>query len=237
MIVIVAIAALLLGFSKAGVAGMLGPLVTVLLALVLPADDAIGLQLPMLIFADTFAIAAYWRRWEASLLPALLLSAVIGIVAGTWILSEISEVGLRRLIGVVVLLFVAAYLVRRRAIDMARRRRWAFAAGSTAGLSSTIAHTGGPPIVMYLIGSGLEPTRFVATAAVFFAIVNLAKVPGYLYADLFDAGLIVSTLWAWLMIPIGVFLGRRLVGRIDRVTFERVMLTLMAVGAVVLLAG
>ena len=62
MIVGVAVAAFLIGFSKAGVAGTLGPIVTVLLALTIPADDAVGLLLPILIVADWFTLAAHWRQ-------------------------------------------------------------------------------------------------------------------------------------------------------------------------------
>jgi len=238
MIAIVALAALLLGFGKAGVAGTLGPLVTVLLALALPADDAIGLQLPMLIFADSFAVAAYWRKWDRQMLPALLGSAVLGIIVGTIVVSSVSEAGLRRLIGIAMLTFAAFYVWSRGfVISEARRGRWAFLAGSTAGLSSTISHAGGPPILMYLMSSGLEPRRFVGTTVAFFAIVNLIKVPGYFYADLFNADLIVSTLWAWLMIPVGVALGRALVRRINRAWFERVMLVLLVAGSLLLLLG
>jgi uncharacterized membrane protein YfcA len=67
------------------------------------------------------------------------------------------------------------------------------AAGSVAGFTSTVAHAGGPPIVVYLLMAGLTPVGFVATSVAFFAIVNLIKVPGYVVAGLFDGELILST--------------------------------------------
>lgn len=236
MIALVALAALMLGFGKAGIAGTLGPFATVLMTLALPADDAIGLLLPMLIFADVFSVASYWRRWEGRLLPPLLLSATVGIAVGTLVVSSISEEWLQRLIAVALLVF-AAFYARGRRVQLSRRlqRPWAMAAGSSAGFTSTLAHSGGPPIVVYLMTASLDPVRFVGTSVAFFAAVNLIKVPGYFYADLFDGELIVSTMPAWLLIPVGVVLGRLLVGRIDRAVFERVTLVLLVIGSLVLL--
>jgi len=236
MVWYVALAGLLLGFGKAGIAGALGPFVTLVLVLAMPADDALGLALPMLMFADTFSLAAYWRTWETKLLPLLMGAAIVGIIAGTALISSISEEWLRRFIAVAMLLFAAAYLASRSAVRLPDgRRSWGVAAGAASGFTSTIAHSGGPPIVIYLLAVGLEPKRLVGTSVAFFAVINLIKVPGYFIAGLFDTELIVSTLWAWITIPIGVILGRWLVDRIDRARFETTTVALLAAGAVVLL--
>lgn len=238
MLGFIALAALLLGFGKAGVAGTLGPFVTVVLVLALPADDALGVALPMLIVADGFAVAAYWRKWEVRLLPPLLASAVVGIAAGTLVVTSISEEWLQRLIAVSMLAFAAAYVASSGIrLTSGTRRPWALAAGTMAGFTSAVAHAGGPPIVVYLMTAGLEPRRFVATSVAFFATINLIKVPGYLVAGLFDGALIRSTMWAWLLIPVGVGLGRLLVDRIDRTRFERITVALLVVGSIVLLVA
>lgn len=236
MIALVAIAALLIGFGKAGVAGTLGPLVTVVMALALPADDALGLLLPMLMVADAFAVGAYWRRWETRLLPRLLVAAFVGIAIGTAVISAIDETWLQRLIAVSMLGFAVLYFRGRRLrFTSQAERSWAVAAGSMAGFTSTVAHAGGPPLVVYLLMAGLAPATFVATSVAFFAVVNLIKVPGYFYAGLFDGELILATAWTWLLIPVGVALGRMLVDRIDRGRFEVVTVILLIGGALVLL--
>ena len=83
--------------------------------------------------------------------------------------------------------------------------------------------------------TSLPPRRFVATSAFLFATTNLLKVPAYFAAGLFNGDLIVSTMWTWVMIPIGVLVGRSLVDRINRAWFERVTVVLLSVGALVLL--
>ena len=236
MNVLLAIAGLLLGFGKAGAAGAFGPLVTVVLVLSMPANDALGVVLPMLIVADVFSVAAYWKEWEIRLLPPLVLASIAGVVLGTLLISSVSDEWLRRVIGIALLVFVAMqFATSGIRIEPRHHRPWAFGAGSVAGFTSTVAHAGGPPIAMYLMTVGLEPRRFVATSAAYFAVINLIKVPGYFIAGIFDGELILSTIWSWVLIPVGVGLGRMLVTRIDRAVFERVLLALLGIGSIVLL--
>ena len=236
MVGTIALAAFLIGFSKAGVAGTLGPFVTVLVALAIGADDAIGLLLPMLIIADWFTVAAHWRHWDSSIYRRLLVAATVGIVIGSFIISGVDEAALRRIIAIAMLAFAVFYAFSKSVrLDPDRRERNAWPAGVIAGIVSTLAHLGGPPIFVYLMTTNLSPRRFVATSAFLFASINLLKVPGYFAAGLFDGDLIVSTMWTWLMIPIGVLVGRLLVERINREWFERVTVVLLAAGALVLL--
>ena len=232
----VALAAFLIGFNKAGVAGTLGPFVTVLVALSIPADDAIGLLLPILIVADWFTLAAHWRQWDTKIYLRLLLAALIGIAVGYVVISSVDEIALRRIIAVAMLGFALFYLKSRSIrLDPQKSDRYAWPAGATSGLISTLAHLGGPPVFIYLMTTSLSPRRFVATSAVLFATINLLKVPGYFFAGLFDGELIVSTMWAWVMIPIGVGVGRALVDKINRERFEKTTVVLLTVGALLLL--
>ena len=52
--------------------------------------------------------------------------------------------------------------------------------GAVAGFTSMIAHAGGPPFQIYVLPQHLPRDTFVGTGVVFFALVNLVKVPPYL---------------------------------------------------------
>lgn len=238
MVYSVGLAAFLIGFNKAGLAGTLGPFVTVLLALSIPADDAVGLLLPILIVADWFTLAAHWREWDTSIYLRLLLASLVGIAVGSVVISVVSETVLRRVIAVAMLGFVMFYIKSRSIrLDPEKSDRYVWPAGATSGLISTLAHLGGPPVFVYLMTTNLNPRRFVATSAVLFATINLLKVPGYFLAGLFNGELIVSTMWTWVMIPVGVLVGRALVDKINRDKFEKVTVVLLGVGAVLLLVS
>ena len=236
MIIAIAIAAFLIGFSKAGVGGSLGPFVTVLVALTIPADDAIGLLLPMMILADWFTIAAHWRRWDRAIVLRLLGAAIAGIAVTSLVISNVNAEQLRNIIALAMLGFVAFHLWGKRphsAAAVARKHAWPV--GFISGVVSTLAHLGGPPIVSYLLTTDLKPRRLVATSAALFTAINLLKVPAYFYAGLFDADLVAQTWWTWSAIPLGVATGRALVDRIDRVFFDRMTTTLLVGGAIILL--
>jgi len=237
VLIVIAIAAFLIGFSKAGVGGTLSPFVTVLVALSLPADDAIGLLLPMLIVADWFTITAHWRQWVTPIVLRLLAASTVGIILGSTILGSISEPALRNLIAIAMLIFAVYYLVTktRVAAHLSMTRTWP--AGFVAGLSSSLAHLGGPPILAYLLTTDLSPRKFVATSAALFTITNMFKVPAYFFAGLFDGDLIMSVWYAWFTIPFGVIIGRALVGRLNREMFDRITTTLLIGGAIVLLVS
>ncbi|MDX1450618.1 MAG: sulfite exporter TauE/SafE family protein, partial [Acidimicrobiia bacterium] len=160
----------------------------------------------------------------------------VGIALGTVVLSAVDVEGLERVIGLVMILFVLSYgWMRRPQFSSDAAARYGGAAGVASGFTSALAHLGGPPVIVYLMAKKVTPVTLVASTAVFFAVVNALKVPGYVVAGIFDVGLIASTLWAWAFIPVGVLVGRRMVDRINREVFEKALLGLLVVGAVVLL--
>ncbi|MEW5870382.1 MAG: sulfite exporter TauE/SafE family protein [Chloroflexota bacterium] len=233
-----ALACFLTGVSKGGLGGMLGALITPMLSLVMPPNLVVGLMLPVLMLADMFAVAAHWRRWEARLIWMLLLGAVVGVTLATRLITGLTVETLRRILGVLALLFVVYRLSEARIRSSLRYapRNWHGAlAGSIAGFVSTLAHAGGPPVSIYLLMQGLSPRAFVATAALFIAVLNWIKVPYYYYAGLFNFEQQVRLIWLAPLVPLGVWVGKRLVQQVNRVWFERVMIVLLSITGVLLL--
>jgi uncharacterized membrane protein YfcA len=59
-------------------------------------------------------------------------------------------------------------------------KRWQdHVAGSFAGASSTLAHAAGPIITLYLLPQGIGRDLFIGTGAIYFFLVNSAKLPVY----------------------------------------------------------
>jgi uncharacterized protein len=237
IVAVVSVAALLIGLSKGGLGGGLGPLITLLVALVLPADVAIGLLLPLLMVGDVAALWAHRGHWRWDLLRRLLPAAAVGVLITSLFLRDLSAEVLRIVLAVVVLAAVAYKLAEPQLVS--RRvevRPWhGVVAGFTSGVTSTVAHVGGPPVVVYLVLARTPAVPYVATLAVFFWAVNWIKVPGYLAAGLFDWDLLVRLAPTALLVPLGTVAGRWLVRRLEQRTFDRVVLALLVLGAVALL--
>lgn len=228
----------LVGVSKGGLGGAAGAAATPLMALVMPVEQVLGLMLPLLMMADVFAVASHWRRWDNRLLLLLVPASLIGITAGTALLTTISSEALRAGLAVIVILFVLYKLFEERIQRSLtyRARPWhGVLTGAVAGFTSTLAHTGGPPIVIYLLMQQVSPRVFVATSAVYFAIINWLKVPYYIYAGVLDLNQLRQVVWLLPLIPVSVLVGRWLSTRIDKQTFERVMIVLLAASALLLL--
>lgn len=234
----VALVAFLIGLAKSGFGGLPGTLATPLMALVIPASQAIGLLLPVLMFGDLFAVAFHWRRWNGRFILLLLPGAVAGVTIGTFFITNAPQDTLRITLGIIVLVFALYKVVEGRVLSQLnyQARNWhGLLAGTVTGFSSALAHTGSPPVSIYLLMQQVTPAVFVATSALLFFIINWIKVPYYYYAGLFD----FQQLWriAWLMplVPLGAFFGRWISDRVNQRTFEQIIIGLLAVIALLLI--
>jgi uncharacterized membrane protein YfcA len=237
---VIGLSAFLIGLSKGGLGGMMGALITALMALVMPAEVAIGMLLPMLIVGDVFAVTAHWRRWDSRIVRLLIPGAALGTLVATLFITSISTDTLRLVLGVLILIFVIYRLLERRILRSLKysSRGWhGLIAGTVAGLTSTLAHVGGPPITIYLLMQNLRPRTLVATSALFFSILNLIKLPGYLYADLIMPSMLRQLLWTIPLIVLGIWVGRVSVDRVDKRIFDGIMTLLLAISGLMLIAG
>ncbi len=228
----------LIGLSKGGFGGTMGALATPLLALALPANQVVGLLLPILMIADVFAVTSHWKRWERRLVLLLIPGAVVGVIIGTFVIASVSPTILRRGIGVIALLFAVykAFEPKITGSNTYHPKNWhGLTAGTVAGFSSSLAHTGGPPITIYLLMQELSPRVFVATSALFFMALNWIKVPTYYYAGLFDFNLLWYVAWLLPLLPISVWVGKSISTRINRALFDRIITVFLAVSGILLI--
>jgi hypothetical protein len=106
-----AVVAFLIGLSKGGLGGLLGALAVPMMALVIPAREVIGLVLPLLMFADIFAVALHWKHWDRRLVLLLIPGAVVGVTIGMLFIRNAPTRALRRFLGIIVLAFTAYKLL------------------------------------------------------------------------------------------------------------------------------
>lgn len=237
-LVMTAVVVVLIGLAKGGLGGTLAILATPLMTMVMPATQAVGLLLPILMIADLFALWAHWNKWDRRQVLLLIPGGIIGVLVATFFLTSISPTGLRRFIGLIALLFVLYRLLERQILSSMqyRPRHWhGVLAGSLSGISSTLAHNGPPPVVIYLMMLNVTPRVFVATMVLFFALLNWIKVPSYYFAGLFDFGLFVRIAWLLPLLPLSVWVGKVFAARVNKVVFDWIIVAILAVTAVLLL--
>jgi len=226
--VIIAILGFMIGFAKGGFGG-LGALLTPILALVLPVASAVGVLLPMLMVGDVFAVYMYWKEWDLDLVRRMLPAGIVGALAGTALLSSVSANGLRIILGIFVLgLVTYKFLSDRIQTIRYEPSAWhAPAAGFLAGIASGMFNSGGPPFNSYLLFQKLKARPFIATTAIYFALLNLIKVPGFLYTGVLNLPLLFSLWWVFLFIPVGIWVARMMLTRLSPSAFEWIIIVLL----------
>jgi uncharacterized membrane protein YfcA len=228
-----ALCAFAVGVGKMGVPG-LGILVVPLMVLTVgDARASAGWLLPILCTADVFAVI-YWRRHAAAgRLFSLAPWVLVGVALGAFALRADERI-LRPMIGSVVLVMLTVHLWRRY---LARDRTPAahpIPYGVAAGFATTIANAAGPVMSLYLLSKRLTKEEFVAMGAWFFFVINLTKVPIYLWHGMITRQ---SLVFDGLMVPavvVGAFSGRWVIHHIRPALFEALVLGMTVVATAML---
>ena len=223
-VAVAVIAVLIVGLSKAGLLGGLGVVGVPLLALVMPARDAAGMMLPVLLCMDAVAVWMYRREVDWSILKIMLPGAAVGTLLGWALWAMVSDAMVLLMVGIVTLVFVidAVFPIRKKLEGLPPSKPWGTFWGGMAGFTSFISHTGGPPFQIYVLPRKLPPAVYAGTTAVFFAIVNTSKlIPYFFLGQLNVHNLTLSAALAPVGV-IGVFLGIYLVRRISMKLFYRI---------------
>jgi uncharacterized membrane protein YfcA len=215
------LAVFIVGLSKSGLVGSMGMVAVPMLALVMPARDATGMMLPVLLSMDAIAIWIYRRDANWHVLRIMLPGALVGTILGWLLWSVVTDAQVLLAVGIITVLFMLDALlpIRKRLPGTPPSRGWGAFWGGAAGVTSFISHTGGPPFQIYTLPLRMTPTEYSATTAFFFAIVNTLKLaPFYFLGTLSVSNLELSAA----LIPfglVGVGLGVYLVRRISAKAF------------------
>ncbi|MDA7509602.1 MAG: sulfite exporter TauE/SafE family protein [Akkermansiaceae bacterium] len=219
---LVSFAAMCVGLGKAGFSGL--GLIAVFIMAELFGKASVGVLLPMLIVADVSVYPMF--RKHASWAPVwrLVPPALVGMAIGFFLLDWMPEQWAKPVIGGIILFMVALQLIRQGASEffdkLAHSNGFGAAAGSFAGIATTIANAAGPVFQLYFLARRLPKMELIGIGARFFLLINLIKLP-------FMGGLSFTTPESLLLnvklvplILIGIFLGRHLLQLISQRVFE-----------------
>lgn len=211
------LAVFIVALSKSGLVGSLGMVAVPMMSLVMPARDAAGMLLPLLLVMDAIAIWTYRKDADWRILRIMLPGAMVGTLIGWALWSFVSDAMVLLFIGIITLLFILDALlpIRKKLEGLPPSKPWGAFWGGFAGFTSFISHTGGPPFQIYVLPQRLTPVIYSGTTAFFFAIVNTAKlVPYFFLGQLNVSNLTHAAILAPLAV-VGVMIGVWLVRRIS----------------------
>lgn len=217
-------AVLLTGISKGGFGGALGGIAVPLMALAISPVQAAGIMLPILCLMDLFSLKVYFRKWDSRNLRIMIPGALLGIALGTLTFGTLDENALRLLIGSIAIVFTLnswfAFAARQApaGASVVKGTIWS----GLSGYTSFVAHAGGPPVMVYLLPQQLDKITYVATVNFFFLIVNAIKIVPYVWLGQFTETNLLTALTLAPLVPLGVWFGIWLQGRLNQKWFYRV---------------
>jgi uncharacterized membrane protein YfcA len=215
---------LLLGISKSGFGMGIGSLAVPLMALAVSVPQAAAIMMPVLLFVDVLGLAAFRKDIDAKLLRFLIPYGLLGTLLGALLFKSLDSQLVAGVVGGLTLLFLAQRLVFPPRADHPPPRRWIGRVLTTvSGFTSFVAHSGGPPLSVYVIPLRLKPLNFAATMAYYFFVINLAKWVPFAYLGLLDEQNMTTSLVLLPFVPVGVFAGFAMAKHVSPLLFNRLI--------------
>jgi uncharacterized protein len=233
--ILVSVAAITIGLAKAGLGG-LSMLVIPVLANVFGGKESTGVLLPMLIIGDFFAVWYYNRHADWKSIKKLLPWTFVGLILGTVVGNLINDTQFKMLIGVLVIvcLFLLLYSEKKKeSLKFTENRAVYILSGISAGFATMIGNAAGPIFSVYLLASGFKKNSFIGTASWFFLIINLSKVP--LQVFVWKNITLSSAATALILLPaiaVGVYVGTKIIKKINEKVFRYLIIVMTAIAAV-----
>ena len=229
-------AALFIGVSKTAIGGM-GLVSVAIFANMIPAREASGFVLPLLICGDLVAVKSYQQHTQWKHLLKLFPWTAGGVLIGWLAMGRIDDSQASRLIGVIVLGMIALHLWRRRKDMKPEDHGMVFAAmiGILAGFTTLVANAAGSLMAIYLLAMRMPKAEFMGTAAVFFFLLNVFKVPFMVNLELINWSSVTGNLVLTPAVFVGAWFGRKLLKKINQQLFENLALIASAIAGLKLL--
>lgn len=208
------ICGILIGMAKTGLSGA-GLMIVPIMASIFGGKLSVGIVLPMLIFADLFAVNYYHRHANWRYILLALPWALLGVIVATLYGKSINDAEFKTIMAIIILIGIALMIwqdlrVKSKSIP----DNWWFAAilGLAGGFTTMIGNAAGPIMSLYLLSMHLPKNNFIGTAAWFFLIINVIKVPFHVFSwNTITLQTLSVDLFAIPAILIGVVLGIKLV--------------------------
>lgn len=208
-----------------------------LLSLGLDPIQAGALLAPLFIVIDLFALR-YWKpgTWSKPDLKLLLPMLLLGIAAGTLLMRLLDRHLIEIAMALITLVFTGLWF--RGGGQVTRQPRKAakgLAAGFCAGITTMVAHAGGPPLAMYLLPLGLPKMMLAGTTSLFFTVANATKARPWLWLARPGPEIWILMACCLPVIPLAVWAGWRLHERLDQQQLYRICYGLLVLTACKLL--
>ena len=188
-----------------------------LLALVLGAKLTVMLVMVTALIICIFLLRATRNQGSFKAIAPLITASVIGAIPGAFVMTQISNDGLKLFMGVFLLLATLA-LWKNHTFPVKPGKAVEVTVGFISGFLTTTTAITGPPVILYFLNAKAERNKveFRANLTRFFLLVNIASI----FFSFVAGTLNISELWLYTLIAIpaiyaGFYLGEKMFYRIS----------------------
>ena len=231
---LLAIAAFGIGITKSGFSGV-SMVHVILFAFVFGARNSTGIVLPMLIAGDIFAMSVYGKHANWRYVRRMMLPTLTGVVMGWLMMFRLPEAYYRPVIGAIIFGLTVLQIIRlwkeKWLADVPHAAWFAWSMGILVGLTTMLANAAGPVFGLYLLAIGLPKLEFVGTAAWFFLLLNIVKIPFSWSLGLIRLDTLALNAMLIPLIALGLWVGTRIIRVIPQRLFDSLILILTGVAS------
>jgi uncharacterized membrane protein YfcA len=173
-----------------------------------------------------------WRKANRREVFTMLAGAMVGVPAGTAVLSLLPSVTLRWIISLVALGLLLFLISGWR--YHGRPKTWlTVGVGALAGLFGGAAQMSGPPIVAYWLGGAIERGTVRANLVLYFALGTVLSATSYIITGILTLEVLLIAIIAGPGYGIGLWFGSRMFGFASETTFRRICFMLIGAAAII----
>jgi uncharacterized protein len=157
----------------------------------------------------------------------LVISCILGLPLGIYILTHVSSPTLKLLIAAMVIIFA---ILLALGISYKIKREWlgCISSGFIGGIFMTSIGLGGIPVILFLMNQNWERNVFRANLNAFFIITGIAAFIANGAFGTVTGNIVINALILVIPLMIGFFIGIRLLPRISSIWLKRISTIVLA---------
>ena len=229
----------LLGHLIKGMTGFASALFSIpLLALFLDVKFVVPVFLLFDLISGVILTIQTRRSIDKESVLLILSGLAVGTAVGTYFLVSFGNEALKKVFGMMVILFALKILVWDNGrVKNQLGRMWAPVAGLAGGCAGAMFGLNGPPLVLYLVHRLRDKQVFRATLYALFFADACYRLVLYSFSGLITVEVIRFALYLTPPLLVGIILGSRLHVRIHERAFQRVIGLILVITGTFLVIG
>lgn len=235
-------AALAAGAVVKGATGMGLPLIALpVLASALGLQHAVGIMVVVQIVTNslqTWQFRAAARSDATRFLPLFLVGGAIGVLAGTWLLTNLPERVLILALGLLMIGYFVLKLTKPHlVVGPLAARRYGPVAGLGSGVLQGATGISAPIGVTFIHAMRLGREAHLYAVSAMFLVLGIVQLPALIVSGVMRPIWVVEAVFA--LVPIMLFMpvGQALAGRLSRQAFDRMILVFLGLVGLKMVLG